>query len=52
LSMYRASHGMEPLDALIAASALANEAVLFTLNKKHFKFVEGLVSMNPYLTDT
>lgn len=37
------------LDALIAATALVNEAVLFTLNKKHFRFIEGLVSMNPYL---
>lgn len=51
LSKYRATHGIDPLDALIAATALANEAVLFTLNKKHFRFVDGLVSMNPYLTD-
>ena len=51
LSTYRASYGIDPLDAIIAATALANEAVLFTLNKKHFKFVEGLVSINPYFTD-
>ena len=51
LSKYRASHGMDPLDALIAATALVNEAILFTLNKKHFRFIEGLVSMNPYLTE-
>ena len=30
LSKYRASHGLEPMDALIAATALVNEAVLFT----------------------
>ena len=27
LSVHRALHGMDPLDALIAATALANEAV-------------------------
>lgn len=51
LSKYRASHGLEPMDALIAATALVNEAVLFTLNKKHFRFIQGLVSINPYLAD-
>lgn len=51
LGQYRSSHGLEPMDALIAATALVNEAVLFTLNKKHFKFIQGLVSINPYLTD-
>ena len=51
LSKYRASHGLEPMDALIAATALINEAVLFTLNKKHFRFIEGLISINPYLVD-
>lgn len=51
LSKYRASHGLEPMDALIAATALENEAVLFTLNKKHFRFIEGLISINPYLAD-
>lgn len=51
LSTYRASHGMDPMDAIIAATALVNEAVLFTLNKRHFSFIEGLVSINPYLAD-
>ncbi|WP_003545069.1 type II toxin-antitoxin system VapC family toxin [Desulfotomaculum nigrificans] len=51
LSKYHSSHGLEPMDALIGATALVNEAVLFTLNKKHFRFIEGLVSINPYLTD-
>ncbi|MBF7084596.1 type II toxin-antitoxin system VapC family toxin [Desulfallas sp. Bu1-1] len=49
LSMYRASHGLNPMDALIAATAYVNEAVLFTLNKRHFRFIEGLVSINPYM---
>ena len=51
LSTYRASHGLDSLDALIAATAIVNEAVLFTLNIKHFRYIEGLVSMNPYLYD-
>ena len=51
LAKYRASHGLEPMDAFIAATALENEAVLFTLNKRHFRFIEGLVSINPYLAD-
>ena len=51
LSKYRASHGLEPMDAIISATALVNEAVLFTLNKKHFRFIEGLVTINPYLAD-
>jgi predicted nucleic acid-binding protein len=51
LAKYRASNGLEPMDALIAATAQVNEAVLFTLNKKHFRFIEGLVVINPYLAD-
>lgn len=51
LAKYRASHGLEPMDAIIAATASVNEAVLFTLNTKHFKFIEGLVIINPYLVD-
>jgi hypothetical protein len=51
LAKYRASHGLEPMDAIIAASARVSEAVLFTLNTKHFKFIEGLVVINPYIID-
>lgn len=51
LAKYRASHGLEPMDAIIAATASANEAVLFTLNTRHFKFIEGLVVVNPYLVN-
>ncbi|MDD2553804.1 MAG: type II toxin-antitoxin system VapC family toxin [Desulfotomaculaceae bacterium] len=51
LAKYRASHGLQPMDAIIAATASVNEAVLFTLNTKHFKFIEGLVIINPYLVD-
>ncbi|WP_449241580.1 PIN domain-containing protein [Desulfoscipio gibsoniae] len=48
LAKYRASHGLEPMDAIIAATARVSEAVLFTLNIKHFRFIEGLVAINPY----
>ena len=51
LAKYRASHGLEPMDAIIAATAQIKEAALFTLNTKHFKFIEGLVVINPYLID-
>lgn len=51
LSKYRGSYGLEPMDALIAATAVTHEAVLFTLNKKHFKFIEGLVTINPHIAD-
>jgi len=48
LARYRASHGLEPMDAIIAATARVNEAALFTLNTRHFKFIEGLIVINPY----
>lgn len=48
LAKYRRSHGLEPMDALIAATAKVNEAVLFTLNVRHFRYIEGLVVVNPY----
>ncbi len=50
LAKYRASHGLEPMDAIIAATALTNDAALFTLNTKHFKYIDGLIVINPYLT--
>lgn len=49
LARYRASHGLEPMDAIIAATALTNDAALFTLNVRHFRFIEGLVVINPYV---
>jgi len=48
LGRYRASHGLEPMDAIIAATARVNEAPLFTLNTKHFKFIDGLIVVNLY----
>ena len=36
LRQYRRSHGIEIADALIAASAVANKAQLWTRNRKHY----------------
>ena len=36
LRQYRRSHGVEVADALIAASAVANRAELWTRNRKHY----------------
>lgn len=40
LCRYRRSHGIEIADALIAASAVANEAELWTRNRKHYPMKE------------
>ncbi|MDQ2842706.1 MAG: type II toxin-antitoxin system VapC family toxin [Acidobacteriota bacterium] len=40
LGQYRRSHGMEIADALIAASAVANRAELWTQNRKHYPMKE------------
>ncbi len=40
LRQYRRSHGIEIADALIAASAVANNAKLWTRNRKHYPVKE------------
>lgn len=40
LRKYRLSHGVEVADALIAASAVANNAELWTRNHKHYPMKE------------
>jgi predicted nucleic acid-binding protein len=40
LRQYRRSHGIEIADALIAASAAANGAELWTRNRKHYPMKE------------
>ncbi len=42
LHRYRKSHGVEVADALIAASAVANRAQLWTRNRKHYPIKELL----------
>lgn len=39
---YAKSHGLDIPDALIAATALEQQAVLLTLNRKDFRFIDGL----------
>jgi hypothetical protein len=40
LRQYRRSHGVEVADALIAASAVAHRAELWTRNRKHYPMKE------------
>ncbi len=40
LGQYQRSHGVETADALIAASAVANRAELWTRNRKHYPMKE------------
>ena len=40
LRRYRKSHGVELGDALIAATAIANRALLWTRNRKHYPMKE------------
>jgi predicted nucleic acid-binding protein len=40
LQRYRRSHGVEVADALIAANAVANNAELWTRNRKHYPMGE------------
>ena len=40
LRQYRRTHGVEIADALIAASAVANNADLWTRNRKHYPMSE------------
>ncbi len=42
MTTYTLSHKLDIPDALIAATAIANDIPLYTLNKKDFKFIEGL----------
>jgi len=45
----RLSHSLGILDALIAATALENQATLYTFNVKHFVAVPGLDVQVPYI---
>ncbi len=48
LSRFRRSHGLTPLDAIIAATALTLDVPLGTRNVKDFSFVPGLRATCPY----
>lgn len=43
MSKYSLSHKLALPDGFIAASAIEKNIELFTLNKKDFKFIDGLV---------
>jgi predicted nucleic acid-binding protein len=45
---FHLSHGLGLLDALIAATAIGLAAELCTFNDKHYRFVPGLVTVQPY----
>lgn len=47
LSAYRPGRGLDLADALIAATALVNDAVLLTRNERHFNYIDGLLAVNP-----
>lgn len=48
LSQLHFSHSLGLVDALIAATAIGQEATLCTFNVKHFAAVPGLVTEQPY----
>ncbi|MGB9859740.1 MAG: type II toxin-antitoxin system VapC family toxin [Moorellaceae bacterium] len=48
LARYGKSSGLNPVDALIAATALDMDAVLITRNRRHFDFIAGLIVDSPY----
>jgi predicted nucleic acid-binding protein len=48
LARYGKNPGLNPVDALIAATALDMDAVLVTRNKRHFDFIVGLIVDSPY----
>ncbi len=45
---FHLSHGLGLLDALIAARAIGQSAELGTFNDKHYRVVNGLVTVQPY----
>ena len=47
MTNYSLSHKLSLPDGLIAASAIANGLELYTLNKKDYRFIKGLVIFNP-----
>ena len=47
MSQYRKSHGINITDAIIAATALAREAVLYTLTDRHFP-MNDIKVIKPY----
>ncbi len=48
IAVYKLSHGLSAMDALIAATALEYGLTLYTFNLRHFRAVPGLKVVVPY----
>jgi predicted nucleic acid-binding protein len=42
LKTYAKSHGLHVFDSLVAATAIEKDLTLVTLNRKHYRMIEGL----------
>lgn len=49
METYSLSHKLSIPDALIAATALANQLDLYTLNRRDFRFIRGLKLYDPVI---
>lgn len=47
-TQYRLSHNAGLLDVLIGQTAVALDASLYTFNQRHYQFVPGLRTVQPY----
>lgn len=47
LAAHHKSSSLDPVDALIASTAIHSDALLVTRNEKHFKPISGLIVINP-----
>lgn len=45
---FNLSHGLQKYDALVAVTALAAGVPLHTFNVRHFHFIPGLLTVQPY----
>jgi len=48
LTDYRLSHGAGLLDVLIGQTSVALNVPLYTFNQKHYRFIPGLQTVQPY----
>jgi len=48
-SQYRLSHNAGLLDVMIGQTAVSHSLKLFTFNDKHYKFIEELQTIQPYV---
>lgn len=48
-AMYRLSHNAGLLDVLIGQTAVSLSMPLYTFNQKHYSFISGLQTVQPYI---